>query len=561
MLDQDFKQGFQRLTPKEQAELTAILERQAQIKDNQTSTVVGFVDPEKGFTHSLRKDAAGKWKRTQAEPDMYLPAKMERVLTSKKRFIVIMGGRGSGKSLSAADICLIEARDNLTKTFCLREYQSSIRTSVHSLLKEEVARLEFNEFEVQQSTISVKGHDAFEFAGISRNVESVKSSHGFKRYLIEESQFISKDSLKVLTPTARNKPNKGLPGDTGAEMIPAGVSLIFVVNPGSSEDPFSQRFINPYLESLDRDGYFEDDLHLIVRMNYEDNPWFHESGLEEERQWDYEHLPRALYDHIWLGKFNDSVDNSLIMAEWFDACVDAHNKIGFAPAGARIAAHDPSDGGEDTKGYAMRHGSVVLDVQEKLEGNVNEGGHWAAQIAIDQKVDHFEWDGDGMGAGLAEQMGSDFEGKKVDLAMFKGSESPDYPTATYLPAIKSPVKDQQSNEDVFKNKRAQYYFALRDRILRTYRAVIHGEYHDPDTLISFSSDMPLLSKLRAELCRIPVKPNSNGLNELYTKPDMKRKFKIASPNLGDAVMMSMRYVAPLQRQPHIPRPIRPMRTR
>ena len=39
---------------------------------------------------------------------------------------------------------------------------------------------------------------------------------------------------------------------------------------------------------------------------------------------------------------------------------------------------------------------------------------------------------------------------------------------------------------------------------------------------------------------MPVKPNANGLIELYTKQVMKSRFKVTSPNLGDSVMMLMR---------------------
>ena len=81
---------------------------------------------------------------------------------------------------------------------------------------------------------------------------------------------------------------------------------------------------------------------------------------------------------------------------------------------------------------------------------------------------------------------------------------------------------------------------LRDRIYNTFRAIVHGEYKDPDTLISFDSSIESLSKLRAELCRMPVKPNANGLIELYTKSIMKSRFKVDSPNLGDSIMMLMR---------------------
>lgn len=555
--------ALSKMPRKQKLELVQLLAEQERRNALKTNTVVGFVDPEKGFTHAL-KMVKGKWVETIQAPHVYLAAKAERILVSEKRFVVLIGGRGSAKSVTAGDICLVGASDRGEKTYCLREYQSSIKNSVHSLLKEEIDRLDLKSFEVLQNSIHFQGKDCFEFAGLARNVDSIKSAYGFKRFLVEESQSLSGESLQALTPTARAKPNKGLPIqfkgqeflDSVQDAVNSGVSILFVANPSSSEDPFTKRFITPFLASLERDGFYEDDLHLVVMMNYLDNPWFGESGLEAERAWDYDHLPRALYDHIWLGKLNDSVDSSLIMAEWFDACVDAHKKLGFEPRGAKIASHDPADEGKDTKGYVMRHGSVVLDVQEKEDGNVNEGGHWAAAIAIAQQVDSYSWDGGGMGVGLAEQNGKDFSGKNIQLSMFIGAETPDDPDALYKPALSSPVSQQRTNKQAFKNKRAQYYFMLRDRVYATYRAVVHHEYADPDKCISFSSDMPLLSKLRAEVCRLPIKPNINGLNELYTKEEMRSKFKISSPNLADPLMQTMRFIPPYRAPVTRPQPIR-----
>jgi phage terminase large subunit len=320
----------------------------------------------------------------------------------------------------------------------------------------------------------------------------------------------------------------------------------------------------PYLDALERDGIYEDDLRLIIRMNHTDNPWFEESGLVSEQEDDKKmvkagHMDAALYEHIWEGGFNDSVENALIIREWFDACVDAHEVLGFQPLGAKIAAHDPADQGSDSKGYACRHGSVVFNVLETYEGTVNDGGHWAAQLAIDDEATDFKWDADGLGAGLGEQMSYDLEAKGITLGTFKGSQSPDYKEMVYKPAVKEGIHNQLKNKEVFKNKRAQYYFELRDRIYRTYRAVKFNEYADPDTLISFSSQIPLLSKLRSELCRIPKKPNRNGLNELYSKDEMRSRLKIPSPNLADSVMMTMRYVPVTvqhqHRHVHIPSPI------
>jgi len=285
--------------------------------------------------------------------------------------------------------------------------------------------------------------------------------------------------------------------------------------------------------------------------------------MELERREDEKNMPAALYRHIWEGDTNDSIENALILAEWFDACIDAHVKLGFDARGAKIAAHDPSDLGPDSKGYCMRHGSVIQRIEEKEDGNVNEGAHWACSLAIEDHATHYTWDNIGMGASLSEQTSKDLEGKQISITGFNSAESPDQPEMIYKPALAEHVKDQQKVKDVFKNKRAQYAFEMRDRVYRTFLAVtqpeIHG-YQDPDTLISFSSTMPLLMKLRAEACRIPRKNNRNGLNELYSKEEMKRLFKLSSPNLWDSAVMSLRYQPPvLDRKTVRPPTISPMR--
>ena len=69
---------------------------------------------------------------------------------------------------------------------------------------------------------------------------------------------------------------------------------------------------------------------------------------------------------------------------------------------------------------------------------------------------------------------------------------------------------------------------------------------DPDMLISFSSECEELTGLRSELCRMPIKPST--LFELYTKDEMRRKFKVRSPNLADCVMMSESKRVPITNQ-------------
>jgi len=473
-------------------------------------------------------------------PVLNLPEKLDRVLTTKARIIVLLGGRGSGKSETVGSILSLKVQTEQADVLCAREFQNSIDESVHKLLKQMITeRLGIAEsFTISDKKIDCNTGGGFRFRGFSRNPEAVKSAQGFKYSWTEESQTISQQTIDDLLPTIRS----------------AGSQLLFTANPQSSNDPFSKRFINPYIRELITNGYYEDDMHLIIFTNYKDNPWF-PPELEQQRQWDFDHLPRSKYDWIWLGAFNDGVEDALVQAEWFDACVDAHINLGFEPLGLRLAAHDPSDEGSDSKGYSMRHGSVVLRVEEKTTGNVNDGCDWATSMAINDMVDCFSWDCDGMGVALNKQVTKSFGGKHTTLSQFKGSEAVDQPDAVFEgadPTDDNVVQNPKRNKDALRNKRAQYYLELRRRILNTYNAVVHKKYMNPETMISFNSstiEPGMLQKLRSEICRMPIKPNGNGMFELYTKEVMKKKFKVASPNLGDSVMM-------LMRQPYIAEQIR-----
>ena len=450
-------------------------------------------------------------------PTMQLPKKLLPFAQKQKRFKIAIGGRGSGKSMSFADICLMDAMTKGIKTACFREFQVSIDDSVHALLSAEIERLNLPGFEIQNNQILYNDEPVFKFRGLARNPEGVKSMHGFQRFWVEEGQTISFNSLKALTPTLREE----------------GSEIWISANPRSSVDAFSQRFLKPYEKQLRRDGYYEDDLHLIIWLNYDDNPLF-PAVLEDERKHDQQTMSSALYRHIWEGEYYDEVQDTIIPVEWFDAAIDAHKKLGFEATGAVIASHDPSDEGGDSKGYAVRKGSVVLDVCEKITGDSNEGMDWALDRCRSDGADWFVWDCDGLGISLKRQVDQELENTKVERFMFRGSETPDDPAVPYS------GKDSKTNKDTFVNKRAQYWWKLRDRFEATYRAVEKKQYIDPDELISLLPDIDNLDQLRSEVCRIPQKRSNNGKIQIMSKIDMAKKpYELPSPNMGDALMMSM----------------------
>ena len=176
----------------------------------------------------------GQWVKVDKTPSVKVPEKLEKALTTQKRFKIFFGGRSGAKTNTVGDIFISRAKDHGDKTLCLRELQNSIEDSVHALLSSEIDRLEFTDFDVTQNAIRLKDEDVFKFRGMARNPEGMKSFHGFKYAWGEEAQSFSEESISKLTPTIREE----------------GSEIWLTLNPGSSEDPVSKRFLEPFYPTL-----------------------------------------------------------------------------------------------------------------------------------------------------------------------------------------------------------------------------------------------------------------------------------------------------------------------
>jgi phage terminase large subunit len=462
----------------------------------------------------------------QNDIDLHITDKVALLLSKPKRIKILVGGRGSSKSIGVADIMLMFA-DNGRRICCAREFQNSIEDSVHELMKQEIARLNVAGVKPTDSKIRFPrtGGSIF-YKGLARNITSLKSLAGVDYLWIEEGESVSERSLAVLTPSVRSKAETNESGESSPE-------IWITMNRGSTKDAIAKRYLKRAEKDLARCGYYEDDLLMVVEVNYQDNPWF-PPELEQERKDDEKNLPFEEYDHIWNGRYNDTVKNALIKPEWFNAAIDAHKVLNIKTRGIEVVAHDPSDEGGDKKGLAYRHGILLKDANESSEGDVNEGGDWALDYALDVKPDVFSYDADGMGAALKRQIHSGLKGKRIMVDIYKGSNSPDNPDEPY---VEADGDEGKTNRQTFLNKRAQAYWMLRDRFYRTYRAVKFQEYSNPDDLISINGRIELLDSLKAELCRIPLKPNGRGLIQIMSKTEM-RKMGIDSPNMADSVAMA-----------------------
>lgn len=460
-------------------------------------------------------------------PELAINERILPLLTIHKRIKILVGGRGSGKSVGIADIALLKCREGKT-ILCCREFQTSIEDSVHSLLADRIDHYEMDGFVVTTKDITFpdSGGRIF-YKGLARNISSLKSLGAVDICWIEEGESIGEKSLQTLTPSIRSI------GDIPPE-------IWISMNRHSMQGAISSKYLGRAEEALSITGYYEDDLVLAVQLNYSENPWFPDA-LNMERLDDKDRLTRSQYEHVWEGHYYDEFDNSIIKSDWFDAAVDSHLRLGFSAIGQRVLSYDPSDEGGDDKALVVRCGSVIEKCRTLAEGDIASGTDWALEYANHYECDVFTWDCDGMGIALKRQVANGFD----NYVIFKGSESPEDKLDFYLGSNDDLLEDgkAKTNHETFRNKRAQYYWRLRDRFYNTYIAMKQFESSgstdiDPEKLISIASDGVDIASLRYEVCRIPLKPNPNGMIQIMSKPDMKKQ-GIKSPNMSDALMMSL----------------------
>lgn len=444
-------------------------------------------------------------------------ARAFEALRRPKRLKVFFGGRGGAKSVSVAKQALLDAL-NGKRFLCAREFMNSIDDSVHSLLAAQIVEMGLEaEFDVQATVIYGPNNSVFKFVGLSRNITSIKSKHGFDVLWIEEAENVPEKTWDIVIPTIR----KG------------GSEIWVTFNPADETDATYQLLVAPYLDALNRDGYYEDDEIYVRKVSMDkDNPWPPKELVDHSAKMKATNYKKWL--HVYGGEPGLDVDDPVIEPIWVDAAIDAHVKLRFKPRGERVATFDPADTGKDAKALALRHGVVIEDVQQWHDGDVGDATSRAFDSAFEYRADCLIYDNIGMGAGAVKTyLALSNPTGRMQVAGFGSGDAVDRPDDLYM--------GDRKNKDTFKNKRAQFWWYLRDRFENTYKAVIKGEYIDLDLIISLSSSIKDLQQLKSELCKQQRKrtPGSR-LIQLVSKEEM-RADGIRSPNMADTLMMAWGY--------------------
>jgi phage terminase large subunit len=238
-----------------------------------------------------------------SQANAQFPVKMAG-LFEKARYKIYYGGRGAGKSHSVAKALLILAARSPIRVLCAREYQTSIRDSVHKLLCDQIELMNMHSiFEITQNSIKGKNGSEFAFIGLKNNVANVKSYEGIDIAWVEEAQTVSRMSWNTLIPTIRKEQSE----------------IWVTFNPELETDETYQRFV---LKPPDNA--------IVQKINWSDNPWFPETlSLEKDA---LKSRDPSSYQTVWEGLCRLTVDGAIFANEMQIAELDERiTKVNYDP--------------------------------------------------------------------------------------------------------------------------------------------------------------------------------------------------------------------------------------
>lgn len=210
---------------------------------------------------------------------LQVPTSFKDLFTTKSRYKVYYGGRGSGKSWNFASALIYFATQRRIRVLCAREIQKSVAESVHKVIATQIERMGAeNHFKITDTSILCRNGSEFIFEGLFRNQNKIKSLEGIDFVWVEEAENISETSWDLLIPTIRKENSE----------------IWISFNPRFKEDATYQKFIVNTPPNT-----------IIKKVSYLDNPFFPEV-LEQERVFMKETDP-VKYLHIWEGETNDSL--------------------------------------------------------------------------------------------------------------------------------------------------------------------------------------------------------------------------------------------------------------
>lgn len=171
---------------------------------------------------------------------------------------------------------------------CARQFMNSLDDSSLDECKRAIEDEPFlaQYYEIGDKYIKSRdGRIEFTFAGLHRNISSIKSKSRILLCWVDEAEPVTDEAWTTLEPTLREE-------DQGWH-----AELWVTWNPKRKSSPAEARFRRS-----------NDPMVRVVEMNWRDNPWFPDK-LERQRQRDLKERPDQ-YEHIWDGSFASVVEGA-----------------------------------------------------------------------------------------------------------------------------------------------------------------------------------------------------------------------------------------------------------
>lgn len=292
---------------------------------------------------------------------------------NNKRYFLIDGGRGGGKSHAVARWILYLAEKYNVRIVCGREIQNSIKESVYSILTDLIQQYNLNFTILSKTIIHRDTKTEINFRGFREQGSfNIQGMEGIDIVWIDESQALTKQTLDVLIPTIRKDNAK----------------IIFTMNRFVRNDPAYANFVGR-----------DDCLH--IHLNYNDNPYCTNALKKEALECQKKSMED--YNHIWLGLPLDKTEDQVFNHSELD---DAKlNKYPMRPGyGIKLAGFDIARFGDDKCACviiqqmgALHWETVMVDQWDHKDTVFTQGK--IAEIVREYKVDKAIIDEDGLGGG------------------------------------------------------------------------------------------------------------------------------------------------------------------
>jgi len=327
------------------------------------------------------------------------------------RLKILYGGRGSGKSYSAATHTMMASREVKLNILCLRQLQNSIRQSIYTLIKDLIYQ-EGLQKEFQFTISEIRHHktgSTFKFMGISRNVDEIKSTENIDICYIEEAHALTKEQWDIINPTIRKEHSE----------------IIVLFNPQHRNDFVFQNFV----EKPQRNS-------IIRKINYDENPFLSETMKEvinEEKEKDYDE-----YEHIYLGIPREGDDRALFAYSDIERAMDG-DFMGVDDTGVETLAVDVARYGKDKSVISKRKGYKIYDIKEYKGYSTTELATTVDNEFRTRPFDGVAVDTIGVGAGVYDKL------EQMGVRCL----------------IEANVSMRAEEEKVYQNKRSEMYFGLK----------------------------------------------------------------------------------------------------